>query len=195
MKSRASISSVVKYFFEAGQLKRVKRSGWWMIGIDNPESVAEHSFRSAIVAYVIAGLEGADPEKTAMISLFHDMPEARVNDLHKVGQRYVDFKKAEKDVFDDQIKDLPEKIKKDLKRSIHYNHTDSTPEQVAAKDADYIECALQAKEYLEKGHKEAQNWLNNIRTVIKTESAKKMLDEIESTSSNSWWKGLKKIER
>jgi len=28
---------------EAGMLKRIKRSGWWMLGMPFEESVAEHS--------------------------------------------------------------------------------------------------------------------------------------------------------
>jgi len=73
--------NIAKYVYEIGQLKRVKRSGWWVAGIDNPESVAEHSFRTALLGYILASLEGADPQKTAMICLFHDMGEARINDL------------------------------------------------------------------------------------------------------------------
>ena len=46
-----------------------------------------------------------------------------------------------------------------------------------------------------RGSSNIQNWIDNIRTVLKTDSAKKLLDEIEKTSSNDWWKGLKKIER
>ncbi|MBN2111486.1 HD family hydrolase [Candidatus Woesearchaeota archaeon] len=195
MKSKDKTSETVKYLFEAGQLKRVKRSGWWLIGVDNPETVAEHSFRTAVVGYVIASLEGLNPDKVAMTALFHDFPETRLNDMHKVGQRYIDFKDAEISAFREQVSRLPEKIRKDLSERIHYNHEDATPEDTAARDADYIECALQAKEYIDKGYKEAQDWLDNIKTVIRTETAKKMLAEIERTDSNSWWKGLKNIKR
>ena len=61
--------------------------------------------------------------------------------------------------------------------------------------ADLLENAFQAKEYIEIGYKDAQNWIDNIRTILKTGSAKKLLDEIEKTSSNEWWKNLKKIDR
>jgi putative hydrolases of HD superfamily len=37
------MSNIAKYLYEIGQLKRVKRSGWWMAEIVDPESVAEHS--------------------------------------------------------------------------------------------------------------------------------------------------------
>ena len=188
------IKEVVKYLFEAGQLSEVKRSGDLLIGIKNPQTVAEHSFRAAIVAYMIGKIENINAEKAALTILFHDMPETRIGDVHKVGQRYIDSKSAEKKAFEEQIAPLPEEIKKSLK-NLDYGNGDSSPEGTVARDADLIECALQYKEYLEKGHKDAQDWLNNIRKILKTKTAKKMLDEIESSDPNSWWKGLKKIER
>lgn len=194
-KDKNKINEIVKYLFETGQLKRVKRSGWWLIGIDNPENVAEHSFRSAIIGYFIGKLEGLDAEKVAMMALFNDMHESRVNDLHKVGQRYVDFKKAEKIAFEEQVSKLPGEIRKEIIDNFNQLQNDLSKEGIAARDADLIENAVQAKEYIDIGYKEAQDWLNNIRKVIKTKTSKAMLDIIEKTDSNSWWKGLKKITR
>jgi len=57
--------------------------------------VSQHSFRIAILGYILAALEGADPQKAAVMCLFHDTQEARVNDLHKVAQRYIDLDKSE----------------------------------------------------------------------------------------------------
>ncbi len=67
---------VAKYLYEMGYLKQVKRAGWGMLGITQPESVAEHSFRTAIIGYVLASLADADPQKTATMCLFHDTAEA-----------------------------------------------------------------------------------------------------------------------
>ena len=64
-----------------------------------------------------------------------------------------------------------------------------------ARDADLLENALEAREHIKTGYKDAQNWLDNINKVIKTGSGKKLLKEIENTDPHDWWKGLKKIER
>src|SRR2546423_9298993 len=90
--------------------KRVKRSGWWVAGIDNPESVAEHSFRAALLGYILASLEGADPQKTAMICLFHDMGEARINDLHRVARRYINVGNREEVAFEDEAVRRPQTL-------------------------------------------------------------------------------------
>jgi 5'-deoxynucleotidase YfbR-like HD superfamily hydrolase len=36
-------------------------------GVRHPESIAEHSFRTAVIGYLLAHLEGANPERTALI--------------------------------------------------------------------------------------------------------------------------------
>ena len=107
-------NDIAKYLYEVGQLKRVKRSGWWIAGIENPESVAEHSFRTAVIAYLLAEMEGADTERATFMALFHDAGETRTNDLHRIARRYVDWENVDKKVVEDQSKRLPENIRKGM---------------------------------------------------------------------------------
>src|SRR5438876_3356199 len=104
------MNDIARYPYEIDQLKRVKRSGWWIAGIPDPESVAEHSFRTALLGYILASLEGADPQKTAMICLFHDLGEARINDLHKVAKRYIDVGDREEVACEEQAERLPQPL-------------------------------------------------------------------------------------
>ena len=188
------LKKITNFLFELGTLKHVKRSGWWLINVKDPENVAEHSFRSGVIGYTLAKLENVDIIKVTLMCLFNDLHEARLNDLHKVGQRYIDFRKAETAAHKEQTDNLGEVGKEIF--SLHKEFKEQkTKESIVARDADLLENAFQAKEYIEIGYKDAQNWIDNIRTVLKTESAKKLLKEIEKTSSNDWWKGLKKIER
>ncbi|MEU6250463.1 HD domain-containing protein [Glycomyces sp. NPDC047010] len=55
-------------------MKRARRSGWWIAGIKDPESIAEHSWRAALTGKVLASLEGADPARTAKLCILHDTP-------------------------------------------------------------------------------------------------------------------------
>lgn len=55
------LSAVGRFLYEAGTLKQTRRTGWWMAGVRDPESVAERSWRTALIATIIAKLEGADP--------------------------------------------------------------------------------------------------------------------------------------
>ena len=159
----ADNANVTKFIFELGQLKKVKRSGWWLAGIKEPESVAEHTQRTACIAYLLAKMENANAEKTVVHAIFHDMHETRLNDLHKVGRRYInEWQNAKKQAMEEELSVLPESIGKELKELIDANNNDGTKEGVIVKDADLLECAFTAKEYLEIGYKEAQDWIDNV---------------------------------
>jgi putative hydrolase of HD superfamily len=186
---------MLDFLFELGQLKRVKRSGWWLLGIKEPESVAEHSFRAAALGYLLALEEGVDDRAVTLMCLFNDMHEARINDLHKVGHRYIDFKKAESLAFHEQTERMPKKAAAELKSFHDQLQSQETRESIVARDADLLECALQAREYIVDGHPDAEDWIRNIEKLLVTKSAKNLMSEIKVSDPNKWWKGLKKTER
>ncbi len=150
-KSRKSKTPALDFFAEAGLLKRVKRSGWWVAGIENPETVAEHCFRCAVIGHYLAHCEGVDPYRVLTMTLFNDIHEARINDLHKMGHYYIDFRKAESKAFADQIAFLDGKVKASLKAMRADYERQSSLESITARDADILECLIQAKEYAENG--------------------------------------------
>ena len=193
--SKMSYENIVKYIFENGVLKSVKRSGWWLIGIKGGESVSEHIQRTTLIGYILAKLENANTEKVMIMCIFHDNHESRINDLHKVGHRYINFRKAEELVKDEQLEILPKEISKEVNELISQIKGDKSNEGIVARDADLLENAFTAKEYITNGYKDAQNWINNIKKALRTESAKKILEEIEKINPNSWWYNLKKAER
>ncbi len=188
------MKDLTNFFYEVGQLKRVKRSGWWLAGIDDPESVAEHSFRTAVIGYVLAKMEGADAEKVMTICLFHDLPEARVNDLHKLGQSYVDHKTAEKKAFSEQMQRVDEKTRISLTEIFEKNNNDNSQESIIARDADLLECAFQAKEYMERGY-DTESWIDKTEGIVSTKIAKQLIKQLRKSKSTEWWDGLKKVRR
>ncbi|RPJ05184.1 MAG: HD domain-containing protein, partial [Deltaproteobacteria bacterium] len=137
---------IAKYLYELGQLKRVKRSGWWIAGVKDPESVAEHSFRTAAIAYVLAQLEGVNPERTVLIALFHDVSESRTNDLHRITRRYVDWAGVDRRVVEEQSKRLPDEIGGRIRLLFLELEEEASPEARVARDADILECLIQARE-------------------------------------------------
>ena len=185
-------NEIYKYLFEIGQLKRVHRSGWWIVGIKDPETVAEHSFRAAVIGFLLAVSEGADPYRTMAISLFHDVHEARVNDVHKIGQRYLDMDAIETRVAAEQREHLPEKSAVLLKDIFHaYQHHDS-PESRLAHDADLLECLVQAREYQSQGFMDVQDWIDSALAGLKSESAKQIARDCLAHNPADWWQELKK---
>lgn len=94
----------VDFIFQLGNLKRTKRSGWLSAGILNCESVAEHSFRTAIILYLLAKAEGFRKEKTndaMLLALIHDVLEI----FFQVKEYFDEGKKLVKEWF------APQKLK------------------------------------------------------------------------------------
>lgn len=72
-------ASPLDFFLFAGRLKTTKRTGWVVRGVHLPESVADHSFRAALIALVLADAGGRD--HATKLALAHDVAEAQVGDL------------------------------------------------------------------------------------------------------------------
>lgn len=192
---RVLMNKAIDFFAEAGLLKKVKRSGWWVAGIKDPESVAEHSFRCAVMAYYIAHLEGVDPFKATTMALFNDIHEARINDLHKMGHYYIEFRDAEKKVFEDQMKGLDAKFAAELSSFRRDYDEQMTKESIVARDADILECLLQAKEYYQEGYEKAKKFFEKAPKHLKTKSAQKMWESMKDWDSSDWWENVVKFER
>ena len=185
----------LEFIAEAGLLKRVKRSGWWVVGIDEPESVAEHSFRCSVIGYVLALAEGAAPYKVLVMTLFNDMHEARINDLHKMAQRYIKLEKAEDEAFLEQTAGLPGKMRRELDGLRAEYRRQKTKESVIARDADILECLIQAKEYCEYGFSEARKFMKKAPEALRTRSARRLWRLAAKMPLNAWWERLSRFER
>ena len=194
-KKQTPETGALNFFAEAGLLKRIKRSGWWVAGIDDPETVAEHSFRTAVIAFYIAHLEGVDPYKTMTMALFNDIHEARINDLHKMGHYYIDFKNAEKKVFLDQLRGLDGRVQKELGSFRDEYDAQTSRASIVARDADILECLVQAKEYYENGHLTARKFFQTAPGHLKTKTARKLWRQIKKWDSHEWWQSVVKFER
>jgi putative hydrolase of HD superfamily len=188
-------SQLLQLISEAGTLKRVRRSGWWVLGIRDAETVAEHSFRCAIIGYILARMENAAASKVLLMTLFNDIHEARINDLHKMAQRYIKSQEAEDAAFAEQIEALPGGIKNELS-SIHKEYRkQKTKESIIARDADILECLIQAKEYQEHGHKEAVKFMRKAPAALRTKSARALWAEARKSNLNEWWEKLSAFKR
>jgi putative hydrolase of HD superfamily len=187
--------AALNFFAEAGLLKRVRRSGWWVAGIKDPETVAEHCFRCAVIGYYIAHCEGVDPFRVVTMTLFNDIHEARINDLHKMGHHYIDFRNAEQKVFADQIAHLEQRVKEALKTMRADYDRQLSPESIVARDADILECLIQAKEYVDNGYPVARTFFKRAPDHLKTSTARKLWQQALSWDSHGWWQHVVKFER
>ena len=74
---------MIELAIEAYGLKDTVRTGWMLRGIRDPESVADHSWGTALLCLLYAGAEGLDTDRCLRIALVHDIAECRVGDIPK----------------------------------------------------------------------------------------------------------------
>lgn len=185
---------IVNFIFELNQLKRQRHSGFQLAGVKNPDTIAEHVLRAAQIGYILAVMEkNPNPEKVTAMIMIHDNGEARIGDQNKVSARYFSNKDAEKNALFDQLKDLDEEIENKWQAYFTQFEERNTPEGIIAKDADWLEQAFQAKEYVDTGHLAAMNWIDNVEKALETKSAKELLAEMKKVQFTDWWKNLKKM--
>lgn len=187
--SETEMRALVRICHEAGHLKTSKRTGWWIAGIRDPESIAEHSWRTAVIGYFLALAEGADPERTATICVFHDLAESRTGDIPSVGKHYLAAASPE-DIARDQSQGLPDQFRDALQGLVGMTHGTGSPEAACARDADKIECLLQAREYQREGHPDVQEWIDSMVTAVRTSTGKAMAAAAVDADPGEWWRDM-----
>ncbi|MEU4830670.1 HD domain-containing protein [Streptosporangium sp. NPDC023615] len=178
-------SGLTGLMYEMGLLKRYKRTGWLVAGVRDPESIADHSFRTAVIASVITALEGGDPERAAFMSLFHDTQETRISDIHHLGKLYLKAM-PNQEVTAEQVRGVPPVVAQMVGGAVGEYEEQATLEAVCARDADKLECLIQAIEYREQGHQNIQPWIDSSLAALQTASAKRLADEALATNSLEW---------
>ena len=173
----------VDFLFEIGMLKRTPRTGYQFLG-SGAESVADHSFRTAVIGYVLGRMaDGADASKTALMCLFHDFPEARTADHNYVNKKYVEVNEA--GALEDQLEGLP--FAGEVKAMVKEFDGCDTIEARLAKDADQLDLILELKSQLDSGNPNAGEWLTYAVQRLTSEEGKAMARQILSSHSTDWW--------
>ena len=177
------MKNIAHFLFELGMLKRTPRTGFQFLG-SGAETVAEHIFRTALIGYTLAQLDGvAEPGRVVLLCLFHDVPEARTGDLNYVNKKYV--RADETRAVEDLARTLPFG---DDYRALHAEFTARhTREALIAHDADQLEMILALKEHKDLGNRYADEWYPFSVQRLQTEIAKSLAETIWTTDSSRWW--------
>ena len=179
------LRDITGFLYEIGLLKRYKRTGWSLTGVPSPESVADHSFRVSVIASVIAAMEGGDPQQAAFLALWHDSQETRTTDLPHLTKNYVSAA-ANEQVTRDQVAPLSPPVTGMISAAVAEYQAAETHEARCARDADKLECLLQAREYQEQGHANVQPWIDSSLAALTTASAKQLAHEAMAQNSLDW---------
>ena len=177
---------IATFAFELGVLKRMRRAGWWHVGVRDPESVAEHSLRVAHLAGLIAAEEGADPARAAFMAIWHDSQETRTGDIPHTAKPYIPSSGDNEAITRDQVAGMPEASAKTVREAVGEYEAQSSVEARCAKDADKLECLIQAVEYRAAGYQGVEGWITSSRDALRTDTAKRIAAAALTTSHLAW---------
>jgi len=139
---------ISEFFFQIAGLKKLPRSGWKIkLGLENSESVAEHSYMMAVMAMVLSDLKTLNSEKVIKMSILHDWAESKIGDFMPDEIGYDKKSELENYAMTEILELLPEKIQSDYQIIWNEFLKRDTPEARLVHELDKLEMALQAKIY------------------------------------------------
>lgn len=145
------------------QLKRTPRAGWFRVGVERPESVADHSFALALIVRRIArGLPDVDAHRALSMALLHDFAEAQLTDIPNPAKWQLPdgaFAEAERRVVQAQWPDDPE-----ARELLEEFERGTTPEARLVRACDNLEFLVQAVAYHRSGRPLTEEMLARGRT-------------------------------
>lgn len=162
-------------------LRKTPRTGYQFLG-SGQENVAEHSFRTTVIAYILASLTGADLQRTMGMALFHDLHETRIGDFNYVNRIYntrnalLALEHALHGTGLDEVLQW-----------WHELEAEQTQEALLVHDADQLDLILNLKQEQDLGNPYATKWLECAMPRIRTDVARDLAEVILRTDHTDWW--------
>jgi putative hydrolase of HD superfamily len=175
----------INFLFEIGNLRHVART-WNQFGGLNVANDTDHSFRTAMIAWLIAEREGVDTNRVVKMALIHDMQEIRTGDINYLQRLYVT--RDEETAIVDQTAGLP--IQNEMLELWREYEERETLAAKIVKDADVLDQDLEVMEMISRGEDFGQIMYDKrdgiIRDKLFTETARQFFDTIRVGSPNAW---------
>jgi putative hydrolase of HD superfamily len=176
----------VEFLFEVGALRHQSRLWHRFLGTDFA-NIADHHFRVAWLALIIASREGkGDTGRIVKLALMHDIAESRTGDVDYMSRQYV--KRDE----DGAMQDILDQTSLETEFSVLWKEYEArkTFESRAVKDADYLDVDLELREQNAKGITLEKDWLPTREQIFDgrfyTKAGRDLYDEIQKANPNDW---------
>jgi len=173
---------------EARKLKRLKRTGWVLKGVAAPESVADHSFMLAVLAYLYSKNLHLDTDKCVKLALVHDIGEAFSGDIpdraRDGGHSVLLAKKMEMEAagMERMLSLLPEPLAGEVSGLWKEFTERKTGEAQLVRDLDKLEMCMQALEYAkaEKNKNKFAEFFDDGSLNIKTPAIRQIFEKVHA---------------
>lgn len=189
MKQTKQLANLI---YEAANVKRMLRTGWQRLG-DNVEGVGEHSFMTAVIAYLLARQINAQGdknrqvsmEKIMIMSIFHDFHEGRTGEMDKVAKLYMTRHedKANIDIFSE--------VDSELLTLLNEYEAKQTLEALVVYEANVIAFGVECKILMERGNTHAKEWMDANSLRVRLPESVELMELLAKTDSQDWWKDIR----
>ncbi|KAL7302439.1 HD domain-containing protein 2 [Trichogramma pretiosum] len=141
------VKKIMEFMELIGRLKHIKRTGWVIRNIGDPETISGHMYRMAMLSFLIDPKENLNKSKLIEMALVHDLAECIVGDITPhCGVSPEDKHRMEDEAMEKICADLGERGQEMLVLFREYEKQESL-EARYVKDLDRIDLLMQAYEY------------------------------------------------
>jgi len=177
----------LEFALKALELKDLKRTGWIVRKVSEPESVASHSFFLAVLAMLYSEKEGLNEKKCIELALCHDLHESICGDIcsrefeHEQEMTNAQKQEIEKNAIQEFTKLIPEENKEKI-QGLSLNYLEqSSKEALFVRDLDLIEMCLQALYYKEynRTQQNLSDFFRKSEKEISTKTGKELFTKIK----------------
>jgi putative hydrolase of HD superfamily len=163
------------------ELKKIPRKGWKeKVGIACPESVADHSYSTAVISMVLSDYKNINSEKMMKMALLHDLAESVTGDFIPGEISKKDKKEIENKAMREILSNLPTKLA-DKYALLWNEYLDGTSQESSLlHEIDRFEMAVQATKYIEEGFSKEvlHEFVDSARKEISSKELVAVLDKL-----------------
>lgn len=162
-------------------LKKIQRKGWKNnLGLENPESVADHSYSVTGMSMILGDLMALDTNKMMKMALLHDLAESKVGDFTPGEISKNEKLKIEDGAMKKILSKLPQNLYEQYISIWEEYQKNESKEALCIHDIDKLEMAFQAKSYLLDGNPKnhLQSFFETAKHNIKNEKLKEILTKL-----------------
>jgi putative hydrolase of HD superfamily len=170
-----------EFFYLASELKKIPRKGWQeKIGIIHPESVADHSYITSLLAMVLSDKMTLDTAKVLKMALLHDLAESIIGDFMPSEISKKNKKIIESEAMTEILSKLPENLSKEYESIWQEFLQSKSKESILLHEVDKLEMAIQAAKYSTEGYpiENLRAFIISARKGIKSKELLNILDSI-----------------
>jgi putative hydrolase of HD superfamily len=153
-KKRVSIRHDIHPFLQnILKLKRINREGWISKAkINEPESVADHSFSVCAISMALSDILGLDTERVLKMAILHDLPESITGDLVPSEVTMKQKRARESRAISTILSTIDSQTRLEYEQLWKEYVSDRTEISRLVHAVDKLDMALQAKQYAIEGH-------------------------------------------